>query len=125
MKPFCEIVVMRVLPVLRALLAQELEKMGYTQVEIAKLLHTTQPAISQYRRRLRGKAAMELFEKNETLLNEVKRSASNLVRKRSDFAEEICRLCTFVRENNILCAICPELTRSERGDCGGCEYYKP
>ena len=59
----CETVARYVLPVFRSYLSKELiEKYGYTQVETARKLGTTQAAISQYIHSKRGYKGMEEFE---------------------------------------------------------------
>ncbi|MCX8171923.1 MAG: helix-turn-helix domain-containing protein [Candidatus Bathyarchaeota archaeon] len=51
----CESIGRRLVPIFRACIARELiEKYGFTQVEAAKKLGTTQAAISQYLRLKRG-----------------------------------------------------------------------
>lgn len=51
----CERVVNEVLPAVRSLIAKDLQEKGYSQTEIAELLHITQPAVSQYLNASRGK----------------------------------------------------------------------
>jgi predicted transcriptional regulator len=59
----CESVGRRLLPLFRALIARELiEKYGFTQIEAAKRLGTTQAAISQYVRSKRGTGDLEKFK---------------------------------------------------------------
>jgi len=78
MKLYCELVVGEVLPALRALITNELiQNFGMTQTEVAKRLGLTQPAISQYRKYLRGERVREL-EKNK--------KAMKIIR---DFSDEI------------------------------------
>jgi len=53
----CEVAVKCVLPVVRAMIAKELvTKHGLNQVETARLLGVSQPAISLYSRKARGNA---------------------------------------------------------------------
>ena len=47
------------LPKFRAMVAQEMAGMGINQKEIAKRLHITQAAVSQYIRNVRGKGSLE------------------------------------------------------------------
>jgi len=49
MKPFCEIIVAKILPAMRAIITKELmQTYGFNQTEVAQKLGITQPAISQY-----------------------------------------------------------------------------
>lgn len=67
MKLYCEVVVGDVLPSLRALITKELIQNGLTQNEVAKKLGITQPAVSQYRKYLRGGKIRQL-QKNRKLM---------------------------------------------------------
>ncbi len=118
MRPFCEIVVGRIFPILRALLARELEKMGHTQVEIATYLMITQPAISQYKRRLRGKNA-KLLEDDAAFMKEIRISATRIAKNKNAYAAEMCRLCKLIRENKLICNFCPDAEFS-KDVCKGC-----
>lgn len=55
MKSVFEVVSQDVLPSLRALVAKRLMDSGFSQKQIADRLGLSQPAISQYKRDLRGK----------------------------------------------------------------------
>jgi predicted transcriptional regulator len=53
----CEVAVKCVLPVVRAMVAKELKgSNGLRQVDVARLLRVSQPAISLYQRDMRGRA---------------------------------------------------------------------
>lgn len=68
MRLYCEVVVSEVLPALRALITNELiQNFQLKQTEVAKRLGLTQPAISQYRKYLRGEKIKEL-QKNKKLM---------------------------------------------------------
>ncbi len=108
MKPFCEIMVNDVFPTVRALIARELRKMGYTQVEIASKLSLTQPAISQYSREVRGKKA-KIIEKNERALERIKLAARNIAKNPGFYAREMCGICRVLREERVICAFCKDV----------------
>ncbi|MBC7344651.1 MAG: helix-turn-helix domain-containing protein [Clostridia bacterium] len=60
MKPLCELVSGQVLPTIRAMVVKDLVKRyELSQVEVAKKLGITQPAVSQYLSALRGKRELE------------------------------------------------------------------
>ena len=89
----CEFIAKEVLPVVRALLARNLLKKGLTQQEIARLLGTSQPAISLCKRYLRG-AKKEIVE-SQKVREWVNRVSSQLA-KGADLEsrqEELCSLC--------------------------------
>lgn len=54
MKTVFEVVSQEVLPCVRALVAKKLIENGYSQKKVAEKLGLSQPAISQYKRDLRG-----------------------------------------------------------------------
>lgn len=66
MKPPCEVIVLEILPAARSYVANKLIDKGLAQVRVAQLMGLTQPAVSQYRRKMRGYNA-DIFEKNKVL----------------------------------------------------------
>ena len=89
MKPRCEKVVSKLLPILRALVARELvERYGLTQQEAAKLLNVTQGAISQYLRGMRGKGKID-----SDVVATSRRIASALIAGDLGVEGYICELC--------------------------------
>ncbi len=95
MKPFCEVMVKNIFPAIRALLAEELMvTLNHTQNETARLMGVTQPAISQYRRELRGRK-VAILKDNSSVCDLIGASASMLARRtdsrKHDFMCEICR----------------------------------
>lgn len=78
MKLYCEVVVGDVLPALRALLTNELiQNFDLTQTEVAKKLGLTQPAISQYRKYLRGEKVKEL-KSNKKIMATIKKLSAEI-----------------------------------------------
>ena len=71
MKTFCEIAAKIIIPTLRALLALTLiDKYNMTQVEVAKKLGTSQPAISYYMHSKRGKLALSILKSNKEIVED-------------------------------------------------------
>ena len=106
MKPVCELIVQEILPSMRALVAMQLTKdYGLSQEQAALRLGTTQPAISQYKRSLRGyktaifKKHPKLSEMMESL---TKRAASGEVSP-YQVTMEFCKICTYMRKNGLMC----------------------
>jgi len=97
MKLPCQSIVWNVLPAIRAAIAEELNAMGVSQLEAARLLDMTPSAISQY---LTGKRGYRIvFE------GEVKESLNRLARdlkagRVDDLAARICEICAQIREVN-------------------------
>lgn len=101
----CEVAIKCVLPVVRAAVAKELiNKYNLKQVEAAKLLGISQPAISLYYRNMRGKAidlkkdaeVALLMEKLATYLTKGELSPK-------EFIQLFCVICIKARSKGLLC----------------------
>jgi predicted transcriptional regulator len=94
----CESVALHVLPLYRAYVAKELvEKYGYTQVNAAKKLGTTQPAISQYLSSKRGRKKIANYDEIVPLVQrvsaEVAKRMATAAMSREEFNVSFCDLC--------------------------------
>ena len=101
MKTFCEIMSLYILPGIRALIARELiETHKLTQKEAARRLGMTQPAISQYKKYLRGNRVGTLNKDKE--INEKISSISTLIANNEidldGIIEELCNVCEMIRK---------------------------
>ncbi|MEM2124847.1 MAG: thiamine-phosphate synthase family protein [Candidatus Methanosuratincola sp.] len=106
MNPPCELTVKELLPILRTLVAKELnENHGYTQTKIAKKLGVTQAAVSGYLTQQLTDAAIEPFSLRE--LREIaKNLASEITMKRfsnADMINNICEICLNLRRGGSIC----------------------
>jgi predicted transcriptional regulator len=103
----CEVAVKCVLPAIRAMIAEELmTKHKLKQVETAKLLGVSQPAISLYFRKKRGKA-MDL-ENESDIANLVENLAASLAKGNlppKDFISMFCEICSTIREKGLMCKL--------------------
>jgi predicted transcriptional regulator len=103
----CEVAVKSLLPPVRAALAKYLmAKHGLKQVEAAKLLGVSQPAISLYGKKMRGKA-LDL-EKDEEIRGLVEGLADSLAKgglSHKDFTLKFCEICKAARAKGLLCAM--------------------
>ena len=106
MRPFCEIMVQEIFPTVRALIARDLmETFSYNQAETALKMGVTQPAISQYKRELRGKKA-KLLEENIVVRKSIKDAAKALANAKNPFESGIlCAVCRDIRKSGILCKL--------------------
>ena len=124
MKPFCEIIVSDVLPAMRAVLANELLKTyGLSQTQISKKMGITQPAISQYRRELRGQRAKVILS-NEKIMNLVKKMAHDIALGKTGLDSKalhrkFCLICKKIREEGLICKLHEEAWPS-MGPCKIC-----
>jgi len=124
MKPFCEIIVADILPALRALITKELMQLGLNQIQIAKKLGITQPAVSHYMRELRGQR-VKLLMSNESVIEAVKILAHEIATGSMEAADmhiKLCGICKKIREEQLLCRLHKESYPSI-GTCYIC--FKP
>ena len=108
MKPVCEVMVSEVLPGVRAMVARKLvEDHGFSQKIAAEKLGTTQPAISQYKRELRGHR-IKILKSNQKLLGMInslaKRTASGEIDK-DHVSLEFCVICKYMKSSGLACEI--------------------
>ena len=103
----CEVAVKCVLPVVRAMLAKELmAKYRLKQTEVADILRVSQPAISLYYRKIRGKAID--LENDEDIGNLVYNLAATLAENklsRRDLIPKYCEICKTIRAKGLLCEL--------------------
>lgn len=68
-RPVSDIIVKELVPAMRAYIAKKLvEAYGLSQKQAAQKLGTTQPAISQYKRGIRGSKASSFFIQNQQVV---------------------------------------------------------
>ena len=101
MKCRCEVAVQDILPVARALLAKRLiDVYGLSQTEAAKKMGISQPAVSQYKKDIRGHRKESLSD-NPRFLEIVDDIAKRLAEgsiKTEQIAGEMCRFCRLLVE---------------------------
>lgn len=103
----CEVALKCVLPVVRAMIAKELmAKHGLKQVEAAKLLSVSQPAISLYCRNIRGRAID--LENDREIKRLVTNTAESLAKNNLSRRDQIlayCEMCKLIRRRGLLCKL--------------------
>jgi len=101
----CEVAVKSLLPPVRAALAKQLmTKHGLKQIETAKLLGVSQPAISLYNRKMRGKALdLEKDKEIRRLIKDLADSLANRNLSHKDFTLKFCEICKTARAKGLLC----------------------
>lgn len=108
MKPPCETVVKQVLPTIRMMLVKDLmERHEMNQVEVAKILGITQPAVSQYLSARRGNRKTE-----KTLTKYVGKSIKKFSDdiasgkfKHADMIKRYCVICKSMGKKEVLCVL--------------------
>ena len=103
----CEVVVKCVLPVVRAMVARKLMlSHGFRQVEAARVLGVSQPAISLYSRNIRGKA-IDLGNDRDipVLITSMARSLADGSASRRDVVLMYCEICRTIRAKGLMCEL--------------------
>ncbi len=86
-----------ILPTLRALVAKELlEKYRMTQKQVAAILGVTQPAVSQYKKGIRGNK--QLFIPKKKIVEFSKKIAYEIYFNDMKFYEKICYICENIKD---------------------------
>jgi predicted fused transcriptional regulator/phosphomethylpyrimidine kinase/predicted transcriptional regulator len=111
MRPPCEIVVKRLLPLLRALVAQELMTVyGWTQSQTARKLGVTQPAVSSYLSLLESEETSRFdMEDLKALAKRIAEGLATGEMSLSDTVMEVCSLCIKLKSGGFVCSLHKQL----------------
>jgi uncharacterized protein len=108
MKLLCEVITRDALPALRALIAKELlDSHKLTQQEVARLLDVTQPAISQYKRELRG-FKVKVLQENKNIMGMIQQLSDSMAKKevgKVQLMHEISKVCKAIVHEDIVFAL--------------------
>lgn len=100
MGPKCEKAVRYILPVARAMVAKKLmEGYGFSQTGVAKKMRISQPAISQYKKNIRGRGS-ESFTDNSgfvEIANDVAKKIAEGSLPAEKVSGEMCRFCRLMQ----------------------------
>lgn len=105
MKLRCEYMAKYIIPAVRALVATKLvQNYGLTQIEAAKKMGVSQPAISYYIHSKRGRLVIDFLKKDEKLMNFIDKLAELVYKGESaeKFQDAICELCAYIRSTNLI-----------------------
>jgi predicted transcriptional regulator len=111
----CQTVAREALPAIKAALARALVKEGMTQVEISKILGTTEATISHYMKGERGTAVVlgqHIVDDIGQVAHKIKEGS--LTEKQT--SQRLCEICLKVRNT---CAVCGAETSQ---DCSHCTH---
>jgi len=98
---FCEIVFNEIMPTVRAIIANRLiNAYGLTQQEVAEKLGLTQPAVSHYKNRLRGKNFEKILSK-KVMVSYIDSLSAEIVSKNIDPNLKVCEICKKSKESGI------------------------
>lgn len=102
MRPPCEEIFKDVLPTIRAILVKDLvERHDLNQVEVARRLGITQPAVSQYLRSLRGTSRAEALLRRGDFMRSLRKLSDVIAEgemRGIRVAEMYCNLCAMLRK---------------------------
>ena len=109
MRPLCEYVSSEILPGVRALIAKKMiEDHGITQSKAAELLDTTQPAISHYKRDLRGRR-ISMLKQHPSLMQMIDSMARRIMSGEISPKQtgiEFCSICRYMQKNGLIPEAC-------------------
>lgn len=111
----CQTVAREALPAIKAALARALVKEGMTQVDVSKLLGTTEATISHYMKGERGTAVVL----GDHIVDDINQVAHKIVKgslTAKQTSQELCDICQKVRTT---CAVCGAETTQ---DCDHCAH---
>jgi len=103
----CEVAIKCVLPVVRAMIAKELmAKYSLKQEKVAEVLGVSQPAISLYYRKIRGKA-IDLENDNDIkiLTENLADSLAKGSLSHKEFIPMFCEICRTIRAKGLMCKL--------------------
>jgi len=120
MKPPCMLIVVNVLPIIRALIAKQLiEKYNFKLVDAARKMNVTPSAITQYLKGSRGGKILKEIKECDALNEAVTVIAEELSKEDSNMEkvlEKICESCKALRREKVLCeahmTVLPDLKAS-------------
>ncbi len=111
----CEAVVWKALPAIKSALTRALVKNGMTQVQVSKILGTTEATVSHYMKGERGSAVI-LGTHIHNEINDVAHKIHTETLTKAQITEAVCGICLKVRDS---CAICGAETSQ---DCDNCSH---
>jgi len=112
MKPFCEVVVMTVLPAIRSLITRQLmDDYKFTQQQTADLLGLTQPAVSQYVKQSRGVKVRILERQPEimVMIDDLTKDVATSKLRPRELQSKFCQICKEIRKKRIICYLHEEI----------------
>jgi len=92
------------------------------QVQTAKLLDISQPAVSLYSRKMRGKA-IDLKDDTDvsTIVASMTESLAKQKLPRKEFVTQLCEICRTIRAKGLMCRLHKSFDKSvDIDDCGLC-----
>ncbi len=98
---FCARVISEITPSARSIIANNLLDRGMTQNEVSKMLGITQPAVSQYKKGIRGLITKKMHE-NKDFMHYLYDLTELVYSKKIDINLKTCEICEKSREMNVI-----------------------
>ncbi|MCL5009968.1 MAG: hypothetical protein M1433_03275 [Candidatus Parvarchaeota archaeon] len=89
---FCKTTLNEIMPAVRAAISLKMVKFGFTQIEISKKLGITQPAISQYKKKIRGDM-LGTLSNNSTMGSYLDGIVEEIAKNGIDLNTKTCDIC--------------------------------
>jgi len=126
LRPPCELIVRYVLPAFRSLVAKELVgKYNFSQIAAAEKLGTTQATISYYLDSKRGDKRLRHLEANPSIHSAASEIAQGIASNKLSPLDPMltfCKLCTVLRNRDVVCDLHRIDVSSLPKDCDICEH---
>ncbi|WGI16677.1 helix-turn-helix domain-containing protein [Methanonatronarchaeum sp. AMET-Sl] len=114
----CEIIVLHVLPSVRAQISKDLVEMGMSQQKVSEIIGITPAAISQY---VSGKRGYEMEFKGEVREKIQDFAQQTYNQGEADVLQGVCSICDVVKENGVLCDLY-EKYEEQTNKCSSCKF---
>ena len=98
---FCSRVISEITPSARSIIANSLLKKGMTQNAVSKILGITQPAISQYKKGIRGLITQKM-EKNREFMAYIQNLTDLAYVGKLDVNLRTCEICNNARKMHVI-----------------------
>jgi len=126
LRPPCELIVRYVLPAFRSLVAKELVgKYDFSQIAAAEKLGTTQATISYYLDSKRGDKRLRQLEAIPSIQSAASEIAQGIASNKLSSLDPMltfCKLCTVLRNKDVVCDLHRTDVSSLPKDCDICEH---
>uniref|UniRef100_A0A7C4BB23 Transcriptional regulator n=1 Tax=Ignisphaera aggregans TaxID=334771 RepID=A0A7C4BB23_9CREN len=121
MKSVYEIVYRYVFPAIKKRLAEELQILGYTEKEVAKLLKVSQPLISRYNKGERGSAiGIAQFKDLDAQIKQLAREIAQNNLSTIQIYSELHKLAAYFMAKKFGCALHKKLDGIDPTECSVC-----
>ena len=119
----CDVATKSVVPALRAIIAEQLtDQLSLKQSDVAKILGTSQSAISKYNRKVRGRAVnVRNAQIVQPQIDRIVKLVADGVNDKEAFTRLFCETCRAVRRSGLMCPLCHKTDKDSKAQkCLAC-----